>query len=274
MKIAILCQEEPVFLAAFIQGVIRQRPDGITAVIVAGARSAGEKSGSMLERLRALRIFWLLFEPRGFLEAAWRRARSGILGIRGPDSIEACARAHGIRVRRVQGRRAYEVKAALEDLDADVVLNQSEILLGADVLGIPRIGFVNRHGSLLPAHRGRLGSFRAHAADPPSYGVTIHMVDEGIDTGDVLVRWEAEDVDPCWPFPRVLRHLNERAPALFWSAMDGLARGQRPTPQRERGGSAPRRFPTLEEARTYRTLLSARRAAARRVDSASDRPGP
>jgi len=274
MKIAILCQEEPVFLAPFLQGVIRHRPGGVAAVIVAGKRSAGERSGSLAERLHSLRIFWLLFEPRGFLDAVWRRARARVLGLRGPDSIEGFARAHGIPVRRVQARGGSEVKAALEILDVDVVLNQSEILLGADLLGIPRIGFVNRHGSLLPAHRGRLASFRAHAADPPSYGVTIHMVDEGIDTGNVLVRWEAANVDPCWPFPRVLRHLNARAPALFWSAMDGLARGDRPAPQLGAGTSTPRRFPTLEEVQAYRTLLAARRASARDARSASASSGP
>lgn len=270
MKIAILCQEEPVFLAPFLQGVIRHRPASVAALIVAGRRSAGERSGSLAERLQALRIFWLLLEPRGFLEAVWRRVRARMLGTRGPDSIEGFARAHGIPVRRIQARGGPEVKAALQLLDVDVVLNQSEILLGADLLEIPRLGFVNRHGSLLPAHRGRLASFRAHAADPPSYGVTIHMVDEGIDTGDVLVRWEAAYVDPCWPFPRVLRHLNERAPALFWSAVDDMAQGARPSPQVDSAGSPPRRFPTLEEARAYRTLLSARRAA-RRARSPSAR---
>jgi hypothetical protein len=260
MRIAILCQEEPVFLGPFLGDVMRQRPDGIAAVLVAGRRSAGEKGGSLGARLEALRIFWLMLEPRGFVDALWRRARFALLGSRDRNSVANVARDLGIPVRHVPGRRAADALPFVREIRADVVLNQSEILLDAEILGVPRIGFVNRHASLLPAHRGRLGSFWAHAEERPRHGVTIHMVDEGIDTGAVLVQWEALDVDARWPFPRVLRYLNRRAPALFWEAMDRLARGDVPAPERPASGEPPRRFPTLAEARRYRAVLRARRS--------------
>jgi hypothetical protein len=259
MRVAILCQEEPVFLGPFVRDVIRLRPGAVCAVVVAGSRSAGERRGSPRARLEALRTFWLVFELRGLIDAAWRRARHAFLGPHDPASVEGLARSLGIPAQRTAARASAQLRPVIERLGADVVLNQSEILLKPDVLGIPRFGFVNRHGSLLPAHRGRMASFWAHAAEPPSYGVTIHLVDEGIDTGPILARWEAAGVDPAWPFPRVLRHLNRRAPALFWQALDDLEQGRPPTPQPEAPSDPPHQFPSLVEARAYRAALAARR---------------
>jgi hypothetical protein len=258
VRVVILCQEEPVFLGPFLREVIRARPGAVAAVVVAGRRSAGERGRTLRERVEALRTFWLILEPLGFLAALALRLRARLLGARDPVSVEGVARRLGVPVHRLASTGSEALVSTLAELRPDVVLNQSEILLGPDVLAIPRLGFLNRHASLLPAHRGRLGSFWAHAAEPPSYGVTIHRVDEGIDTGNVLERWEALDVDPAWPFPTVLRHLNARAPALFWSAFDRLERGEGGRAQPP-GGEPPRRFPTLEEARLYRTRLSLRR---------------
>lgn len=260
MKIVILCQEEPVFLSPFLCEVIRDSPSRISDVIIAGSRSAGERRGSFRERIQALRTFWLVFEPVHFVGALVRRCRFAILGWRDPRSVERTARAHGLAVHHITRPRPDDVAALLRSLEPDLVLNQSEILLDEEVLSIPAVGIVNRHATLLPEHRGRLGSFWAHAEDDPRYGVTIHMVDAGIDTGDLLVQWEAPDVDPRWPFPRVLRHLNRRAPDLFWEAVARLERGAAPTPQPPGDGRPPRRFPTLEEARQYRRTLRRRRA--------------
>lgn len=258
MRVGILCQEEPVFLGPFLRGVIRERPDSVAGVIVAGRRSAGERRSTLRQRLESLLIFWLIFEPVDFLRSLGLRARHSLLGRRDPRSVEGLARRLGIPVRRLPAPDRAAVSAAVAGLEADLVLNQSEILLDGDVLSLPPHGFLNRHATLLPAHRGRLGSFRAHAEPSPRYGLTIHLVDEGIDTGDIVEQWEAADVDPTWPFPRVLRHLNDRAPALFWSAVDRLERGE-PTRPQPAGGEPPHRFPTLTEAKHYRAALARRR---------------
>jgi folate-dependent phosphoribosylglycinamide formyltransferase PurN len=260
VRIVILCQEEPVFLGPFLREVIRRAPHRIQSVVIAGRRSAGERRGTLAETLRSLCVFWLVLEPAGFLDALWRRARSSLLGSWDPGSVEGLARALAIPVLHLASNRAAEVLPIIRELAPDVVLNQSEILLDAEILSVPRRGFLNRHASLLPAHRGRLGSFWAHADERPLHGVTIHLVDEGIDTGEILVQWEAPSVDPRWPFPKVLRYLNEQAPALFWEAIDRLERGEAPVRQRPGGGRPPARFPTLEEARRYRAVLEGRRA--------------
>jgi len=56
------------------------------------------------------------------------------------------------------------------------------------VLGIPRIVAANFHASLLPAYRGKHPVFWALRHGERSAGLTVHVMDPHIDTGDVLYR--------------------------------------------------------------------------------------
>lgn len=60
-------------------------------------------------------------------------------------------------------------------------------LLKPRALDMTRLGFVNTHPSLLPHHRGKHSSFWALMEQAP-FGVTVHEVDAGIDTGSVLAQ--------------------------------------------------------------------------------------
>ena len=57
-------------------------------------------------------------------------------------------------------------------------------LLDPEVLAIPRRGFLNLHPSLLPYGRGKAPNFWSLREGTP-FGVSIHWVDEGIDSGDI-----------------------------------------------------------------------------------------
>ena len=70
-------------------------------------------------------------------------------------------------------------------------------ILSPEILGVPRLGSMNLHGSLLPEYRGASPVQRALWDGRSGTGVTTLWMDEGIDTGDcVLQRWveiEASD---------------------------------------------------------------------------------
>lgn len=60
-------------------------------------------------------------------------------------------------------------------------------ILRAPVLSQPRIGFLNAHPGLLPEYRGvDPVCWSLHRGDPQ--GATVHFMDEGIDTGPILLR--------------------------------------------------------------------------------------
>lgn len=58
-----------------------------------------------------------------------------------------------------------------------------------DLLLIPRIGFINTHPSYLPYSRGKHFSFWTIVEQSP-FGVSLHFVNEGIDSGDIIAQKE------------------------------------------------------------------------------------
>ena len=62
-------------------------------------------------------------------------------------------------------------------------------ILSKEMLGLTRLGFINTHPSLLPFNRGKHYNFWALVEQSP-FGVSLHFVDEGIDSGDIVAQKE------------------------------------------------------------------------------------
>jgi len=80
---------------------------------------------------------------------------------------------------------AFNTVAAL-DVDVWVVAAYG-LILPANVLDLPSLGCLNIHGSLLPRWRGAAPIHRAVLAGDEQTGVCIMRMDEGLDTGDMLL---------------------------------------------------------------------------------------
>jgi methionyl-tRNA formyltransferase len=79
------------------------------------------------------------------------------------------------------------MKALKPDLIAVVAYGR---ILPAGILHLPALGCVNVHGSLLPKYRGAAPIQRAIINGDPETGITTMLMDEGLDTGDILLREE------------------------------------------------------------------------------------
>src|SRR5690348_11860703 len=106
-----------------------------------------------------------------------------------PSPVQARAEALGIPVRYPKTLRdpAAQAEFAALNLDAAVVAAYG-LILPAPVLRAPRLGCVNIHASLLPRWRGAAPIQRALLAGDAETGVTIIQMDEGLDTGPMLIR--------------------------------------------------------------------------------------
>ncbi len=71
--------------------------------------------------------------------------------------------------------------------DLIVVIAYGQILT-KDILNLPKYGCLNIHASLLPKYRGASPIHAAIAANERQSGVTIMWMDEGLDTGDILLQ--------------------------------------------------------------------------------------
>ncbi len=105
--------------------------------------------------------------------------------------VKQAAQALGIPVMQPQKLSSVEDQQALAELQPDLmVVTAYGLLLPKAVLDIPRLGCINIHASLLPRWRGAAPIQRAILAGDKTTGVTIMQMDEGLDTGDMLLRRE------------------------------------------------------------------------------------
>ena len=132
------------------------------------------------------------------------------------------------------------------------------VLVGADLvpasmLAVPPLGTINPHYGLLPAYRGmNVTEWSVYREDP--VGVTIHLVDPGVDTGPILLREEIA-LDPGETLVSLRRRHQELAARMLVEAAVQL-----------RDGTVRPREQAIEEGRQYyRMHPSLRRVAEARL---------
>ncbi|MGB0629916.1 MAG: methionyl-tRNA formyltransferase [Alphaproteobacteria bacterium] len=105
-----------------------------------------------------------------------------------PSPVQAFAESRGLAVRYPASFKDANTLAAFAALDADVaVVAAYGLILPKAVLEAPRLGCINIHASLLPRWRGAVPIQRAILAGDTETGITIMQMDEGLDTGPMLM---------------------------------------------------------------------------------------
>lgn len=103
--------------------------------------------------------------------------------------VKQLALQHGLKVMQPSTLRTEESQRAIAELDAELmVVAAYGLILPKAVLQIPRYGCLNIHASLLPRWRGAAPIQRAILAGDTETGITIMQMDEGLDTGNMLLK--------------------------------------------------------------------------------------
>lgn len=125
---------------------------------------------------------------------------------------------------------------ALAELRPDLGLSIAyDQILRAPLRAVPRLGFVNFHAGMLPRYRGRNVVNWAILNGEDEIGLTAHCVDDGIDTGDILLQ---RSLPIAWTdgYGEVLARVIETMPDVVAETVAGLALGTlRARPQQEPG---------------------------------------
>ncbi|MBG7620925.1 methionyl-tRNA formyltransferase [Herbaspirillum sp. AP02] len=160
--------------------------------------------------------------------------------------VKQCALKHGTPVAqpvslRLNGKYpevAQEAHVLLQSTPHDVmVVAAYGLILPRSVLDIPRYGCINIHGSLLPRWRGAAPIHRAIEAGDTETGITIMQMEEGLDTGPMMLieSLPITDDDTTGSLHDKLAALGGR---MIVEAMEKLERGALPaTPQPEEGAN-------------------------------------
>ncbi|MGN0170753.1 MAG: methionyl-tRNA formyltransferase [Lachnospiraceae bacterium] len=122
----------------------------------------------------------------------------------------------------------------LRDLHPDVIVVVAfGQILSKEILDIPRYGCINVHGSLLPKYRGAAPIQWAVLNGDERSGVTTMKMDEGLDTGDIIMKREIM-LDPDETAGSLFDRLQEAGAELLMETLDALEEGSAVyTPQEE-----------------------------------------
>jgi len=148
-------------------------------------------------------------------------------------AVKRFAVERGLTVLQPEKIRNAQFLEALRPLAPEliVVAAYGKILPPA-VLELPPRGCVNVHASLLPKYRGAAPIQRCLLEGDPVTGVTIMQMNEGMDTGDILLQREVT-VDPEDTAGSLQSRLATVGASALLEALDRLARGElRAVPQR------------------------------------------
>ncbi len=110
--------------------------------------------------------------------------------------------------------------------DVAVVMAYGQIL-PKSVLEIPRIACLNLHASLLPLHRGAAPIQAAIVAGDTGTGITVIYMDEGLDTGDILLQAKLA-ISPTETGGSLHDRLAQLAPDALLAALEQLGQPRRP----------------------------------------------
>ncbi len=115
-------------------------------------------------------------------------------------------------------------------VDAVVIIAYGQII-PARLIALPRLGWINLHGSLLPKYRGAAPIAWAIANGETVTGLTSMQIDAGMDTGPMLLKHEME-IGPNETTPELARRMADAGAPLIADTLRKLERGEvRPIPQ-------------------------------------------
>lgn len=142
-----------------------------------------------------------------------------------PTPVKALSAELGIPVSQPEKIRTPEFRGWMESLAPEilVVVAYGRILPGW-LLAIPTRGCVNVHFSLLPKYRGAAPVNWAIARGERETGVTTMLMDEGMDTGPLLLQ-RAIPIFPEESTPELSKRLVEIGASLLLESLDGLESG-------------------------------------------------
>jgi methionyl-tRNA formyltransferase len=143
-----------------------------------------------------------------------------------PSPVQSLAAQHGLQVRCPATLRNEAEQSAFTALSADAaVVAAYGLILPPPILTAPRLGCLNVHASLLPRWRGAAPIQRALLAGDRETGITIMQMEEGLDTGPILLQ-ERVPITSDATSAGLSAELAILGGRLMLTALDGVAEGR------------------------------------------------
>jgi folate-dependent phosphoribosylglycinamide formyltransferase PurN len=221
------------------------------------------RPATVLERVRKT---YRYFGPAGMLASVRARLPRPFSPPAAPELADEIARRVPSAVQlHYADLHAPECLARLRELKPDLGIVFACYRLRRSLFSIPRLGTLNLHLGKAPEFRGSSPGFYELLAGVPEVGVTVHRVDEGLDSGPILLQRSfpldpAPHGDPIGYLGALqARVLVPAGAAMMADAVRLVARGEVVEVPQSRGGPRPRSRATWAQQRELRKVIAARR---------------
>lgn len=185
MRVVLLTQDEPLFLVPNIDYLLSRTPAGIEVAgcVVFDPSPLGKRVGLVGRARELLRVFG----PAYFVRYATMFA---LVRLKPERRLSNILKHHRVRELRLQGNVNGEdsleaIRALKPDLLVSVAGNQ---IFRRPLIELAPKGCLNLHTALLPKYRGLMPTFWVLKNGEKETGVSVFVVDEGIDSGPIVVQ--------------------------------------------------------------------------------------
>ena len=141
-----------------------------------------------------------------------------------PSPVKRVALELGVRVYEPQRLRGFAGEIRDQRFDLFALASYGRVL-PSELLELPPLGALNVHPSLLPKYRGATPIQTAIAQGERETGVTIMLMDAGLDTGDVVLAQRVA-IEPGETYGELHDRLAQIGAELLREAIDAAARGE------------------------------------------------
>lgn len=254
MRIAIITQDERLYLPIAIERLLQKLGDQVVAGVILPSFNEG--------RVANLRRFLGLMGPVDLGRLLVRYAAAAALDrvnrfvpLSRPWSAQESFQRHRVAVHRcpnVNDERFHEAVLRPLELDLVVSIAASQIFKAA-LLHLPKYGCINLHSSPLPKYRGLMPNFWAMACGERETCVSVHRMDEKIDTGNLILQKPVKIPSSDSLHALMSRSKEVGADALL-EAIARIAAGDLKTVPLDMKAGSYHRFPTANDAKRLRDL--------------------
>ena len=189
MRILIVTQDSPFYLAENINYLITHLPQHsmVCGGVVLGASPFGKKETTLEKMTHTYRTFGAGF----FMRYAWKFMLSKLTSGRRVASV---LKKYGIPVIKIG--ESINSKSSLRLLGVhqpDLLISvQANVIFKKPLIELAPKGCLNLHTALLPRYRGLMPTFWVMKNNEKETGVSVFFVDDGIDSGPILVQKRLE----------------------------------------------------------------------------------
>jgi len=259
MNIVFFTQEDPFYVKVFFDEFLNQfRPlEEIKAIVI--SHPMGKKS--------ILKLAKQMYHFYGFYNFIKMGFRYGYVKLMGKKKIERhksrtvpktytikqLAHVYGLNVIERSDLNGKTFLEGIKKYDPDLFISvASPIIFREELIRIPKLDCINIHHAPLPRYRGMLPSFWQLYHGEKEVGITIHKIDEDIDTGDIVVQ-HSVPIHPQESLDQLMVRTKRESARLMVKVIESFRKGEVRYKKMQGEGSY-FTFPSREDVREFKRM--------------------